>query len=645
MLPTHVGPDGRPVALRSRGPSCTSENKLLMVVFLAFCVILFGSFFFLPDFSDGGRGGHGHGDGHRGIFTEKPDTEIEPQPTANPGGPAFPDGPDGPGGVEEEDDKIEKPDDTEEGDDQDAKKVSPENEEEEEEEETTTTTTTTTTKKPTTTPPPAHVGNKPQEQIITVGNDRFPAVIGPAPSQSYKDAQSEERRLFVRKMMKTAWDGYAQHAWGQNELMPISQRGHAASIFGGTTMGATIVDALDTLYIMELNDEFKAGRDWVASSLNFDVSTGVSVFEVTIRFLGGLLTAFAMTGDEVFKTKALDLGRRLLPAFNTGTGIPHAIVNLANGQSHNWGWASGGCSILSELGTMQLEFEMLARVTGEATFAEKVRKVMNLVVSMPKPSNGMYANYINADNGQWCANDVSVGALGDSFYEYLLKYWLYTGSKEQSGRVPFDDAMKTIREKLTFKSDPSHLQYIAEAHGMGIQHKMGHLACFIAGLFGIGSKNAPNDLPQAYMELAAGITNTCHEGYHRSPTGLGPESMYFEGGQEARSDNPGERYYILRPEVVESYFYLWRLTHEQKYRDWAWEAVQAIEKHCRCGVGYCGIRDVQSNPAQQDDVQQSFFLAETMKYLYLIFTEDNVIPLDKWVFNTEAHPLPIVGAA
>eukprot|EP00047_Mylnosiga_fluctuans_P015993 m.50880 g.50880 ORF g.50880 m.50880 type:complete len:464 (-) comp6263_c0_seq1:177-1568(-) len=145
MLPTHVGPDGRPVALRSRGPSCTSENKLLMVVFLAFCVILFGSFFFLPDFSDGGRGGHGHGDGHRGIFTEKPDTEIEPQPTANPGGPAFPDGPDGPGGVEEEDDKIEKPDDTEEGDDQDAKKVSPENEEEEEEEETTTTTTTTTT--------------------------------------------------------------------------------------------------------------------------------------------------------------------------------------------------------------------------------------------------------------------------------------------------------------------------------------------------------------------------------------------------------------------------------------------------------------------------------------------------------------------
>merc|ERR1712216_784996 len=115
------------------------------------------------------------------------------------------------------------------------------------------------------------------------------------------------------------------------------------------------------------------------------------------------------------------------------------------------------------------------------------------------------------------------------------------------------------------------------------------------------------------------------------------EGMFFSGNQEASSSNGGDRYYILRPEVVESYFVLWRLTHEQKYRDYAWEAVQAIEKHCRCGTGYCGIKDVGQNPSVQDDVQQSFFLAETLKYLWLIFEDDNVLPLDKFVMNTEAH--------
>lgn len=291
---------------------------------------------------------------------------------------------------------------------------------------------------------------------------------------------------------------------------------------------------------------------------------------------------------------------------------------------------------------MQLEFEMLARITGENVFAEKVRKVMDYVVALPKPSNGMYGNYISADNGQWCSQDVSVGALGDSFYEYLLKYWVWMGSKDLAGRKPFDDAMMVIRDKLVHRSQPSNLLYVAEAHGSALQHKMGHLACFIGGLFALGAKNAPNaELEKWYKEAARDITATCHEGYARSATKLGPEGMFFENGQEAKSYNPGERYYILRPEVVEAYFYLWRTTHEQKYRDWAWEAVEAIERHCRCGDGYCGLRDVEAVPPQQDDVQQSFFLAETMKYLYLIFTDDNVVPLDKWVFNTEAHPLPV----
>jgi mannosyl-oligosaccharide alpha-1,2-mannosidase len=125
-------------------------------------------------------------------------------------------------------------------------------------------------------------------------------------------------------------------------------------------------------------------------------------------------------------------------------------------------------------------------------------------------------------------------------------------------------------------------------------------------------------------------------------TKLGPEAFRFDGNNEAIALRSNEKHYLLRPEVVETYFYMWRITHDQKYRDWAWEATQALEKHCRTDDGYSGIKDVYSPIPAKDDVQQSFFLAETLKYLYLIFSDDSVLSLDKWVFNTEAHPLPIL---
>lgn len=138
--------------------------------------------------------------------------------------------------------------------------------------------------------------------------------------------------------------------------------------------------------------------------------------------------------------------------------------------------------------------------------------------------------------------------------------------------------------------------------------------------------------------MAEEITRTCHESYIRMPTHIGPESFSFQSGREFE---PVDHYYILRPEVIESYYYLWKMTKNQMYRDWAWDAAQAIETHCRTDDGYTGLRDVRSITSTKDDVQQSFFFAETLKYFYLIFTDDDPLPLDKYVFNTEAHPFLI----
>ncbi|XP_017030200.1 mannosyl-oligosaccharide alpha-1,2-mannosidase IA isoform X2 [Drosophila kikkawai] len=452
-----------------------------------------------------------------------------------------------------------------------------------------------------------------------------------------------EKRNQVVKMMEHAWHNYKLYAWGKNELRPLSQRPHSGSIFGSYDLGATIVDGLDTLYIMGLEKEYREGRDWIERKFSLDnISAELSVFETNIRFVGGMLTLYAFTGDPLYKERAQHIADKLLPAFQTPTGIPYALVNTKTGVAKNYGWASGGSSILSEFGTLHLEFAYLSDITGNPLYRERVQTIRQVLKEIEKPK-GLYPNFLNPKTGKWGQLHMSLGALGDSYYEYLLKAWLQSGQTDEEAREMFDEAMLAILDKMV-RTSPGGLTYVSDLKFDRLEHKMDHLACFSGGLFALGAATRQNDYTDKYMEVGKGITNTCHESYIRAPTQLGPEAFRFSDAVEARALRSQEKYYILRPETFESYFVLWRLTHDQKYRDWGWEAVLALEKHCRTAHGYCGLRNVYQQEPQKDDVQQSFFLAETLKYLYLLFSDDSVLPLDEWVFNTEAHPLPIKGA-
>uniref|UniRef100_A0A8C9ESW8 alpha-1,2-Mannosidase n=1 Tax=Pavo cristatus TaxID=9049 RepID=A0A8C9ESW8_PAVCR len=361
-----------------------------------------------------------------------------------------------------------------------------------------------------------------------------------------------------------------------------------------------------------------------------------------------LIVWVGMTGIHIFiqgrprlinwmnalSTKALELGEKLLPAFNTPTGIPRGVINLGS-----WGWASAGSSILAEFGTLHLEFLHLTELSGNPVFAEKVLNIRKVLKRVEKPQ-GLYPNFLSPVTGNWVQHHVSIGGLGDSFYEYLIKSWLMSDKKDSEAKKMYDDALEAIEKHLVKKS-AGGLTYIAEWRGGILDHKMGHLACFSGGMIALGAEHGGEERKQHYMDLAAEITNTCHESYARSDTKLGPEAFRFDAGTEAMATRLSERYYILRPEVVESYVYMWRLTHDVKYRQWGWEVVKALEKHCRVEAGFSGIRDVYTTVPTHDNMQQSFFLAETLKYLYLLFCEDDVLSLDDWVFNTEAHPLPV----
>ncbi|XP_043930344.1 mannosyl-oligosaccharide 1,2-alpha-mannosidase IA [Protopterus annectens] len=453
------------------------------------------------------------------------------------------------------------------------------------------------------------------------------------------DKDTLEKRAKIKEMMKHAWDNYKHYAWGMNEVKPISKRGHASNLFGNI-QGATIVDALDTLYIMEMHDEFKEATEWIAKNLDFSVNAEVSVFEVNIRFVGGLLSAYYLSGEEVLRKKAIELGQKLLPAFNTPTGIPWALLNLKSGVGRNWPWASGGSSILAEFGTLHLEFMHLSHLSGKPEFAEKVMNVRKVLNRLDKPQ-GLYPNYLNPNSGQWGQHHIGVGGAGGSTGDFFVQAWMLAENRSTTRKTFFFLVLQAIESHLIRKSNGG-LTYIAEWKGGLLEHKMGHLTCFAGGMYALGADGADSDKTGHHMELAAEIARTCHESYDRTATKLGPEAFRFDGGVEAIATRQNEKYYILRPEVIETYMYMWRYTHDAKYRKWGWEAVQALEQYCRLDGGYSGIKDVYASRPGHDDVQQSFFLAETLKYLYLLFSEDDHIPFDHWVFNTEAHPLPII---
>ncbi|KAM6967362.1 mannosyl-oligosaccharide 1,2-alpha-mannosidase IA [Aplochiton taeniatus] len=453
------------------------------------------------------------------------------------------------------------------------------------------------------------------------------------------DPQTLQRREKVKEMMKFAWDNYKRYAWGKNELRPLTRNGHTGNMFGGLR-GASIIDSLDTLYIMGLTEEYNDAKEWVETSLDLNSNGEASLFEVNIRYVGGLLSAYYLTGEEVFKRKVLELGEKLLPAFNTPTGIPRGVINLGSGTSWSWGWASAGSSILAEFGTLHLEFIHLTELSGNPVYTEKVMNIRKVLNKIEKP-HGLYPNFLSPVSGNWVQHHVSIGGLGDSFYEYLIKSYLMSDKTDEEAKTMYYGALEAIEANLVQKS-AGGLTYMAEWRGGILDHKMGHLACFSGGMVGIGADDGVPEKRQHYLDLAAEITHTCHESYTRSATKLGPEAFRFDGGSEATATRLSDRYYILRPEVIESYMYMWRLTHDPKYRGWGWEAVEALEQHCRVETGFSGIRDVYATPVGHDNMQQSFFLSETLKYLYLLFSDDDLLPMEDWVFNTEAHPLPVV---
>jgi hypothetical protein len=406
-------------------------------------------------------------------------------------------------------------------------------------------------------------------------------------------------------------------------------------------MGVTLVDSLDTLWLMGLKAEFEQARDWVRDSLTFDNAGSVSVFETTIRELGGLLSAFDLSGDTVFLNKAKQLGDRLMPAFRSPSGIACSTVDIRGG-----GCAGASSAILSEMGTLQIEFRHLAYHTKVAAYEQEAMRGIQTMHRAGSP-NGLYPIRVSISDGRPAAQQITFGALGDSFYEYLLKVWVQGGKKETWLRDMYDKAIDGMVKLLLKKSSPTGYAFISDWNGHSNDLKMDHLVCFMPATLALGALTNPDGMESERsrrdMDVARSLMHTCYQMYHRTKSGLSPEYVQFTGGNDFITA-PGAPYYILRPETAESLFYLHQITQDPIYRDWAFEIFESIQRNCKTDIGYGALKNVESPGSGVDDRMESFFLAETLKYLYLVQDPDNSMDLTKVVFNTEAHPLRVFGS-
>jgi mannosidase alpha-like ER degradation enhancer 2 len=431
-----------------------------------------------------------------------------------------------------------------------------------------------------------------------------------APKLAGAFGNAERARLArrVREEFLHAWRGYRQYAWGHDALKPLSKTPHD---WYGDSLYMTPVDALDTMILMGLKGEAAETREMIVKNLSFDKDIYVKNFEITIRLLGGLLSAYELTGDRRLLALAEDLGGRLLPAFDSPTGIPYMYVNLRTGKTR------GPITNPAEAGTLLVEFGTLARLTGRHIFYEKAKRAL-LEVYRRRSAIGLIGESINVETGRWTSAESHITGGIDSYYEYLLKCWLLF--KDRDCRRMWLDGVEAVNRYLSDEVRGELWYGSANMEtGQRTTTLYGALDAFFPAVLALSG-----DLARARrLQDSSYLMWTSN--------GIEPEQLDY---RTMRVVNPG---YALRPEIVESTYYLYTYTKEPRYLRMGQLFFESFVRYCRAEAGYAALKSIVTK--EQKDEMESFVFAETFKYFYLLFAPSARLKFRRVIFNTEAHPL------
>lgn len=502
------------------------------------------------------------------------------------------------------------------------------------------------------------------------------------PESNAESSTRLKRQTAVRDSFQRCWKSYKEHAWMADELAPIS--GGQKNQFGG--WAATLVDSLDTLWIMNLKDEFEEA---VAAAVSIDFSASslveINVFETTIRYLGGFLSAYDLSGDHRLLAKATELGEMLLVAFDTPNRMPITRWNVEDARKLK-AQTAHPVTLVAEIGSLAMEFTRLSQITGDPRWYDATHRVMKVFDEQQNDTHipGMWPVLVNAQKTDFTWHDTfTLGAMSDSLYEYLPKLYALLGGLEPMYEKMYLEAMAaSIRYTIFRPMTPDKADiliagtaYMDNDNKGKIEFTGQHLVCFAGGLFALGGRlfNQPK-----HLDIGRQLTDGCIWTYKALPLGIMPEVfsmlecptndmcewdektwkkevMKLNGKGEGESTPEeliaenrlpppfttiADRRYILRPEAIESVFVLYRITGRNDLLETAWDMFTAIQENTKTALANGALSDVTRKDRKKTvtDSMESFWLAETLKYFYLIFSEPDLISLDDYVFNTEAHP-------
>ena len=417
----------------------------------------------------------------------------------------------------------------------------------------------------------------------------------------------------VRNEFLWAWNAYVAKAWGRDEINPVS--GTAQSFFiDGHDLGLSLVEALDTLWLMELDDEFRAGVEWIKTNLSFDIDGEIQVFEANIRLVGGLLSAHLACGDVVLLEKAQDLADRLLKAFEASPhGLPYRYINLRTGVVRD------PETNLAEIGTYIAEFGVLSRLTGDPKYHEAARRAMMHALNM-RSELGLMAANIHAETGGFTSRNASIDVYADSFYEYLWDAWdLFEDLELKTAAFECLAAMVAHQGK----------RYGGLLWFPMVDYKTGEvtntsqtvLGAYLAGLLGqAGFRTEGDDFLATYEAMQARYV-------------IVPEST------DVTTAVPRTARTGLRPEVADACLNLWLGHRDDRYRAIAADHYRNMKATSKAAHGYTALADITTRPMTQGDNCPGYWWSEQMKYYWLLFSEPKRVDLDRLVLSTEANVL------
>uniref|UniRef100_A0A1I8EUS1 alpha-1,2-Mannosidase n=1 Tax=Wuchereria bancrofti TaxID=6293 RepID=A0A1I8EUS1_WUCBA len=464
--------------------------------------------------------------------------------------------------------------------------------------------------------------------------------IGLSPYNNAYDNEMIDRialRLQAKEMFMHGYNSYMKYAYPHDELMPLSCKGRQRGVtpprgdiddaLGNFSL--TLVDSLDALVVLDELDEFENSVERVVKNVRFDSNLVVSVFETNIRMIGGLISGHVMAKlvqsrdenrlrwykDELLQMAA-ELADRLLPAFNTSSGIPYSRINLKYGmldflrQQHDTCTACGG--------TMILEFAALSRLTGKPIYEEKARKAMDFLWAQRHRGSDLMGTVLNVHSGDWIRRDAGIGAGIDSYYEYCLKAYILLGDEGYLYRFNkhYDAIMRYVNKGPLFIDVHMHKPTIAA------RTYMDSLLAFWPGI----------QVLKGDLKAAIEFHETLYQVIKRHK--FLPEAFTHDL-QVHWAQHP------IRPEFIESTYLLYRATKDEHYLHVAKNILDSMNKFLRVECGFAAVGDIRS--MNHEDRMDSFVLSETLKYLYMIFTDpsDLQIDLDNYVLTTEAHFIPL----